>query len=54
MEAVFRYTTFLLQQKRFDDALLVAEAALKLDPTNHPVRGLVENIKAYKKQSGGN
>jgi beta-lactamase regulating signal transducer with metallopeptidase domain len=53
-EAVFRYTSFLLQQKRFDDALLVAETALKLDPGNRQFRGLAENIESYKKQRGGN
>ena len=39
--------------QRFDDALLVAETCLKLDPYNGQVRGLVENIKGYKKQSRG-
>ena len=52
-EAVFRYAQLLLQLQRFDDALLIAETCLKLDPYNGQVRGLVENIKAYKKQSAG-
>ena len=52
-EAVFRYAQLLLQTRRFDDALLVAETCLKLDPYNGQVRGLVENVKAYKKQSAG-
>jgi len=52
-EAVFRYAQLLLQQRRFDDALLVAEAAVKVDPANGQVRGLAENIKSYQKQSGG-
>jgi tetratricopeptide (TPR) repeat protein len=52
-EAVFRYCQLLLQMRRFDDALLVAETCLKLDPYNGQVRGLVENVKSYKKQSGG-
>jgi len=52
-EAVFRYVQLLLQLARLDDALLVAETCLKLDPDNGQVRGLVENIKAYKKQSAG-
>jgi thioredoxin-like negative regulator of GroEL len=50
-EAVFRYAQLLLQARRFDDALLVAEACLKLDPYNGQVRGLADNIKVYKKQS---
>ena len=52
-EAVFRYVQLLLQMARFDDARLVAETCLKLDPDNGAVRGLVENLKAYKKQSAG-
>jgi thioredoxin-like negative regulator of GroEL len=52
-EAVFRYAQLLLQTRRFDDALLVAQTCLKLDPYNGQVRGLVENIKAYKQQAGG-
>jgi thioredoxin-like negative regulator of GroEL len=52
-EAVFRYAKLLLQYRRFDDALLVAQTCLKLDPYNGQVRGLVENVKAYKQQSAG-
>ena len=52
-EAVFRYAQLLLQQRKFDDALLVAETCLKLDPYNGQVRGLVENVRSYKKQSAG-
>jgi thioredoxin-like negative regulator of GroEL len=52
-EAVFRYAQLLLQLQRFDDALLVAEACLKLDPYNGQVRGLAETVKSYKKQTAG-
>jgi thioredoxin-like negative regulator of GroEL len=52
-EAVFRYAQLLLQLQRFDDALLLAETCLKLDPYNGQVRGLVESVKRYKKESGG-
>jgi len=52
-EAVFRYAKLLLQYRRFEDALLVAQTCLKLDPYNGQVRGLVENVKAYKQQSAG-
>jgi tetratricopeptide (TPR) repeat protein len=52
-EAVFRYVELLLQLKRMDDALLVAQTCLKVDPDNGQVRGLVENIKSYKKQPAG-
>jgi beta-lactamase regulating signal transducer with metallopeptidase domain len=50
-EAVFRYVQLLLQLARLDDALLVAETCLKLDPENSQVRGLVQSIKAYKTQN---
>jgi thioredoxin-like negative regulator of GroEL len=49
-EAVFRYASLLMQLRRFDDAQLVAETCLKLDPYNGQVRGLVETIKGIKKQ----
>ena len=52
-EAVFRYCQLLLQLRRFDDALLIAETCLKLDPYNGQVRGLVETIKQIKKESAG-
>ena len=52
-EAVFRYVQLLTEQSRFDDALLVAESCLKLDPRNRQVQGLAENIKTYKKQKAG-
>ena len=52
-EAVFRYAQLLLQLQRFDDALLVAETCLKLDPYNGQVRGLMESVKSYKKQTAG-
>ena len=52
-EAVFRYVQLLLQAQRFDDAILVAETCLKLDPSNGQVQGLLENLKQYKKQTAG-
>jgi tetratricopeptide (TPR) repeat protein len=52
-EAVFRYAQLLLQQRKFDEALLVAETCLKLDPYNGQVRGLAENVRTYKQQSAG-
>ena len=52
-EAVFRYSQLLLQLQRFDDALLVAETCLKLDPYNGQVRGLAESVRSYKKQTTG-
>jgi beta-lactamase regulating signal transducer with metallopeptidase domain/tetratricopeptide (TPR) repeat protein len=52
-EAVYRYVQLLLQLRRFDDARVVADTCLKLDPANEQMRGLVETIKSYKKQSAG-
>jgi thioredoxin-like negative regulator of GroEL len=52
-EAVFRYCILLLQLNRLDDALLVAQTCLKLDPYNGQVMGLVNNIQGYKKQAQG-
>ena len=50
-EALFRYVQLLLQYNRMDDAVLIAQAFLKVDPQNGQARGLLENIKGYKKQS---
>lgn len=49
-EAVFRYVQLLTQYGRFDDALLIAETCLKLDPFNGQVMGLVGNLRAIRKQ----
>ncbi len=51
-EAVFRYVSLLVQVQRFDDALLVAQTCLKLDPFNGQVKGLVQNISDIMKQQG--
>jgi tetratricopeptide (TPR) repeat protein len=50
-EAVFRYINFLLQFNRLDDALLVAQTCLKLDPYNDQVRGTVRQLGDFKNQS---
>jgi len=47
-EAVFRYVQLLAQYGRFEDALLVAETCLKLDPYNAQVKGLVANLRSHK------
>ncbi|MGD0258619.1 MAG: DUF2723 domain-containing protein [Verrucomicrobiota bacterium] len=56
-EAVFRYCQLLLQLNRFEDALLIAQTCLKLDPYNGQVIGLVNSIQGYdqgyKKQTAG-
>jgi tetratricopeptide (TPR) repeat protein len=50
-EAVFRYVQLLLSLNRLDDALIIAETCLKLDPFNGQVQGLVKNLHGYKSQS---
>jgi tetratricopeptide (TPR) repeat protein len=49
-EAVFRYVNLLLQFNRVEDALLIAETCLKLDPYNGQVKGLVDNLKGFRGQ----
>jgi tetratricopeptide (TPR) repeat protein len=50
-EAVFRYVNLLLspEMQRFDDALLIAETCLKLDPYNGAVINLVSQLQGWKK-----
>ncbi len=50
-EAVFRYAQLLAQVGRFDDALLVATTALRLDPFNSSVVSLVEQLKVMKRSA---
>jgi thioredoxin-like negative regulator of GroEL len=53
-EAVFRYVQLLTQPQvnRMEDALIVAETCLKLDPYNGQVIGLVNNLRDAVKRSG--
>jgi len=51
-EAVFRYAQLLMNTQRIDDALIVAETCLKLDPYNGQVIGLTNNLQTFKKQMG--
>jgi thioredoxin-like negative regulator of GroEL len=53
-EAVFRYVNFLLQLNRLDDALMVAETCLKLDPFNDQVKGTVAQLQEFKKREAAN
>jgi tetratricopeptide (TPR) repeat protein len=50
-EAVFRYVNFLLQFNRLDDALIVAQTCLKLDPFNDQVKNLIRQLQEFKSQS---
>jgi hypothetical protein len=49
-EAVFHLANLLIQTNRLDDALLVTETCLKLDPFNEQVRGLANNLRSFKKK----
>jgi hypothetical protein len=44
-EAVFRYVNLLIEEKRLEDAVLVAEAALKVEPQNDQLQGLLKELK---------
>jgi thioredoxin-like negative regulator of GroEL len=45
-EAVFRYINVLFSQSRYEDALIIAQTCLKLDPNNAQVEGLVKQLQA--------
>jgi tetratricopeptide (TPR) repeat protein len=49
-EAVLRYTSLLLQTNRIEDALLILDTCLKLDPFNAQVLGWANNLRTFKKQ----
>ncbi len=51
-EAVYRYVNFLLQLNRLEDALIVAQTCLKLDPYNGQVGDLIKQLQEFKKQAG--
>jgi tetratricopeptide (TPR) repeat protein len=50
-EAVYRYVQLLVNMRRVDDALLVAETAQKLDPYNGQFIYLINNLNAIKSQT---
>ena len=50
-EAVYRYVNFLMPLNRIDDALIVAETCLKLDPYNDQAKNLVSQLREIKNQS---
>ncbi len=52
-EAVFRYINLLLQLNRLDDAMLIVQTCLKLDPYNGQALGLLNNLKSFKQQQAG-
>jgi hypothetical protein len=52
-EAVFRYANVLLQLNRLDDALLVAQTCLKLDPYSPQAIGLLNGLRSLSISNGG-
>lgn len=50
-EAVFRYVNLLVVDKRFDDAILVAEAAAKLESKDLNFRHITEQMKRMKAET---
>ncbi len=51
-EAVYRYVNFLLQLGRLDDALIVAQTCMKLDPYNGQITDLIQKLGEFKTQGG--
>lgn len=47
-EAVYRYVTFLMEDKRRDDALLIAETAAKFKVPNTQFQGLINQLKHWQ------
>ena len=51
LDMLARYVQFLANQHRFDDALLVANTCLKLDPNNGQIVSIVKNVQTWKAQA---
>jgi tetratricopeptide (TPR) repeat protein len=51
-EVISRYVPFLMQYGRMNDALIVAQTCLKLDPYNGQIAGLVKNLEQYSQVQG--
>jgi len=49
-EAVYRYINLLLSENRFDDAILIARTARKLDPNNEQLDNLLTQLLNYRQQ----
>jgi hypothetical protein len=50
-EALFRYVNLLLSANRVDDARLLVETTLKLDPKNGQVQSLLDQLKNFKSKN---
>jgi len=51
IEVVGHYIQFLANFHRFDDALLIANTCLELDPNNAQVAGIIKTIQTWKRQA---
>ncbi|MGO9203327.1 MAG: protein O-mannosyl-transferase family [Limisphaerales bacterium] len=51
IEVVGHYIQFLANFHRFDDALLIANTCLELDPNNAQVAGIIKTIQTWKSQA---
>jgi len=51
-EALFRYARLLQQSSRTDDALLLTQTFLKLDPQNAEAKALMKTLKGDRPQQG--
>jgi hypothetical protein len=49
-ETIFRYIALLVDQKRFDDALLLAETAARINPANGQLDAVTKEIERMKQQ----
>ena len=49
-EAIFRYTNLLVDGGRLDEAILIAETAIKIEPGNRQLRNLVSELQRMKTQ----
>jgi tetratricopeptide (TPR) repeat protein len=52
-EALFRYVNILIQLNRIDDALLMAQTSLLLDPNNGQIDNLINELKRLKSSQPG-
>jgi len=52
-ETVYRYVNFLMNGKRFDDALLLADLARKLDTGSGKFQALSAELRRLKSQNQG-
>jgi hypothetical protein len=50
IEAIFRYVSVLIGQKRVPDALILVQTAAKVDPTNPQLPSLIQQLRLVKER----